>query len=297
MPNQLFDLYAQNTRYSFLRIPAPIYQEFINKAIVNDEFKGFIRSYNQGANSRKHLLINLQDRTSWREHARCLALEDLQKLPDMEKSLKVVTLTTDTDFYHQLTPYHQVNHAHLFKEQFKELLLDENTGYFFPDTINRQELSQFIDEAFDAIHRVFFSSKNVILRENRLDFIEIFYLLLQLKLIEWIQPDTVSLTCKDNIDTGEAYSAEIFAFLKLINNQEWTESDWQHLNFMLYAPALLIRERIMLPERFNRMLSALKIVENVRHELGRENFAKVIQKEFLRLFKTPILHSQILLPR
>jgi hypothetical protein len=297
IPNQLFDLYAHDKRYPFLRIPAPIYQEFINRAIVNDEFKGFLLYYSNPDVAHKHLLINLQDRTAWREHVRCLALEELQKVPELQDALTVVTLATDTDFYHQLAPYHQVNHAHLFKEQFKELLLDEHAGYFFPSTISREELEQFIDQAFEVIHRIFFSSKNVLVRDNRLDFIEIFYLLLQLKLIEWTQPDTVSLTCKDSIDIGEAYSAEIFAFLKLINNQEWTDVDWEHLNFMLYAPALLIRERVMLPERFNRMVSALKAVENARYEFGSENFAKIVREGFVRIFKTPILHSQILLPR
>lgn len=296
IPSQLYALYAQDKHYAFLRMPAPIYQEFINKAIVNDEFKAFLCSYVQGAIPRKHLLINLQDRTAWREHVRCIALEELQQLPEIEDAISVATLAIDTDFYHQLTPYHQVNHAHLFKEQFKELLLDENAGYFFPPNIKREELSVFIDGTFEAIHRIFFSSKNVIMRENRLDFIEIFYWFLQLKLIEWTQPDTVSLTCKDSIDIGEAYSAGIFAFIKLMNNTEWSDADLQHLNFMLYAPALLIRERVMLPERFNRMLSALKVVENARDELGAENLVKIVHEGFINLFKTPILHSQLLLP-
>jgi hypothetical protein len=175
--------------------------------------------------------------------------------------------------------------------------LDANAGYFFPNKINLGDLSAFIDGAFEAIHHIFFSSKNVLVRENRLDFIEIFYILLQLKLIEWLQPDSVSLTCKDGIDVGEANSVSIFAFLKLINNQEWSEEDWLHFNHMLYAPALLIRERIMLPERFNRMLSALKVVDNARYEFGSENFAKISNEEFFHLFKTSILHPQIFLPR
>lgn len=297
LPNQLFDLYVKDKRYAFLRIPAPVYQEFINKAVINDEFRAFLRSYAQGPIPSKHLIINLQDRTSWREFVRCSVLEDLQYQSELENAINVVTLATDTDFYHQLTPYHQINHAHLFKEQFKELLLDINAGYYFPSKINREELSTFIDHAFGAIHKIFFSSKNVLARENRLDFIEIFYVLLQLKIIEWLQPDTVSLTCKDAIDIGEASNATLFTFLKLINNQEWTEADWHQLNFMLYAPALLIRERIMLPERFNRMLSALKVVDNTRYEFGIEDFTKIINEGLLNLFKTPILHSQIFLPR
>jgi hypothetical protein len=297
MPNQLFDLYAEDRRYAFMRLAAPVYQEFINRAVINEEFKAFMQQYIQGANPRKHLLINLQDRTSWREHARCAALEEFQQQPGMENALSVVTLAADTDFYHQLSPYHQINHASTFMEQFKELLLDENSGYFFPPTIKRKELSDFIDGTFEAIHRIFFSSKNVLQRENRLDFIEIFYLFLQLKLVEWVQPDSVSLSCKDSIDTGEAYNAELFAFLKLINNQEWTDHDWQHLHVMLYAPALLIRERVMLPDRFNRLLSALRATENARYEFGAEPFAQLVQEGFAGLFKTPILHSHLLLPR
>lgn len=297
IPNRLFDLYVRDKRYAFFRIPSPVYQEFINRALINDEFRAFLRSYARGALPYKHLLINLQDRTSWREFVRCSVLEDLQYQSEFENVLSVVTLATDTDFYHQLAPYHQTNHAHLFKEQFKEHLLATNAGYFFPSKIDHRELSTFIDGAFDAIHQLFFSSKNVLARENRLDFVEIFYLLIQLKLIEWLQPDTISLTCKDAIDIGEANSTALFAFLKLINHAEWTEADWDHFNFMLYAPALLIRERIMLPERFNRVLSALKVVENVHAEFGAEIFAKMINERLLPLFKTPILHPQISLPR
>ncbi len=297
IPNQLYDLYLEEQRISHLRLAAPIYQEFINKAIVDEEFKSFIRLYNQATPVKKHLLINLQDRTSWREHARCAALEDLQYQPGMSNALFVVTLATDTDFYHQLSPYHQVNHIEPFLEQFKEHLKGEHSGFFFPSCIDKEAFAKFIDDAFPVIHRIFFSSKNVLPRENRLDFIEIFYLFMQLKLLEWVKPDSFSLTCKDGIDIGGAYSSELFVFLKLINGQEWTEEDWDHLNFMLYAPSLLIRERVMLPERFNRMLSALKTIENARSEIGAENFSTMVDIACAPLFETPILKSAILLPR
>lgn len=297
IPNQLYDLFTEERRYQLLRIGAPVCQEYIDKAAVNEEFKAFILNYAQGAMPRKHLLINLQDRTSWRQHGRCHALEQFQYQPGLEHALCVVTLAVDTDFFHQVNPYHQVNHADTFMELFKEHLLDENSGYYFPKAINREELTHFIDSAFPAIHRIFFSSKNVLARENRIEFIEIFYLFLQLKLIEWIQPDSISLTCKDGIDTGEAYSAELFAFLKLINNEEWSENDWLYFNVMIYSPSLLIRERVMLPDRFNRMLGGLKVTENARYEFGEENFSKIIQEGFVLLYKTPILHSQLHLLR
>lgn len=296
IPNQLYDLHVEDHRYSVVRIPAPIFQEYINRAVVIDEFKGFIQDCSQGAIRRKHLLINLQDRTSWREHMRCRVLEELQDQPFMD-ALTVVTLAVDTDFYHQLTPYHVVNHADEFIGQFKELLLDENAGYFFPPSIDRKELSDFMNLACKAIHQLFFSAKNVLSRESRLDFIEIFYLLLQFKVMEWTQADNLSLTCKDSIDTGSAYSGALFAFLKLINSQEWSESDREHLDFILYAPALLIRERATIPDRFNRMVSALKVVENARDDRGHDKFLTLVKEHLAPLFDTPMLQAQIQIPK
>lgn len=294
IPNHLYDLFTENKRYAFLRIPAPISQEFIDKAVVAPEFNAFLRLSSQKKSLSKHLIINMQDRTSWRDYVRCRVLEDLQGQSGISEMLDVVTLAADTEFYHQASPYNHSNHAQLFKKQFKELLLDESSGFFFPSKIKRKDLSLFIDKAFEAIHKTFFSSKNVLARESRLSFIEIFYLMLELKIVEWLQPSTVSISCKDGVDIGEAHSVAIFAFLKLINNKEWTEADWERLNLMLYAPSLLIRERMMQPDRFNRMLSALKSVENVRMELGGEEFAKLVNKAFTGLYETLIINADII---
>jgi hypothetical protein len=297
LPNQLYDLYLNDQRINHFRMPVPIYQETINKAVIDEEFKGFLRSYNQPDGNRKHLLINLQDKTSWREYARCAAIEDLQNQSEFNNVLSVVTLATDTDFYHQLAPYHQNNQAKSFMHQFKEHILGENTGYYFPMSISREALTGFIDQTFEAIHKVFFSSKNVLSREQRMNFIEVFYLLLQLKLIEWIKPDSFSLTCKDGIDCGQSYSVELFMMLKLMNNQNLNEADWEFLNLMLYSPAIITRERVMLPERFNRMVSALRLIENTRAEFGAIDFSKIVEKVFSKAYDSPILKASLHLPR
>jgi hypothetical protein len=297
LPNTMYDLYLEEQRLQHIRFSAPIHQEFINKALINEEFKGFLRHYQIQSPKKKHLLINLQDRTSWREHARCVALEELQEMPEMKEVLTVVTLATDTDFYHQLSPYHQINHADVFIKQFKEHIKGETSGFYFPPSIDKKQLFHFINHSIDAIHKIFFSNKNVLLKEHRMDFIEIFYLLLQLKLIDLVQPTSFSLTCKDTIDIGQSYSVELFILLQLINHQTWTESDRNFVNFLLYAPALLIRERILLAERFNRMISAVRTIENVRHEYGEESFYQLIQEVFKPLFKSSVLEMSIQLPR
>lgn len=295
LPNQLFDLHFSQSRIPHLRFPAPLSQEFIQKAFINEEFRGFLRDYK--AQGKKHLLINLEDRTSWREHARCKAIEEVSADTELKEAICVVTLATNTDFYHQLDPYHQSNQASTFIEQLKEHVKGEGFGFYFPSSLNRKELFTFIDASIEAIHKTFFFDKNTLSRDRRLDFIEIFYVFLQLKLIELVNPSSFSLTNKDSIDLGSAYSAELFAFLKLINNQPWDEEDIKHLNFILYAPALLIRGRLMLIERFNRFLSLLRNVEQIQQEVGKEELKNRVEKAFSPLFKTSLLTANVEKPK
>lgn len=294
-PHQLFDLQVQNRRISNIHLATPLLQEFISKAHVLEEFKGFLAFDSSHVKPNKHLLINLQDRTSWREYARCQALEQLQFQPDLKERICVVTLAIDTDFYNQIAPYHQLNHAKPFINQFRAQLTEEEFGFYFPPSIDRQELVEFIDRTLEKIHQVFFSSKNVLRREERLNFIEIFYLFLQLKLIDMVKPSSFSLTCKDGIDMGASYNTELFILLKLINQPRLEEKDKKYLDYLLYAPALLIRERILFPERFNRLVSVVRVIENVQHP-SEKLFGEVIRDVFSPLFKTPILQSTLLLP-
>ena len=238
-------------------------------------------------------MISLQDRTSWREHFRCVALEDLQSLDEFKNHLTVITLTKDTEFYHQLAPYHQDNHAEIFIEHLKEHLADVNSGFYFPDSIRKALFPHFINGVIEAVHRIFFSNKNILLREHRMDFIEIFYLFLQLKLIELVKPDSFSLTCKDGVDIGAAANAQLFAFLKLINKEKFTEADHACMNQILYGPSVFVRGRVVQPERFNRMLNAIRTMESIKDQLGESHFAMIIQEAFGDFYKSDILKSRL----
>ena len=291
VPNKLFDLHIPNQRIIHLRIPSPIYQEFIHKANVLEGFKGFLRFYAE--QSKKHLLINLQDRTSWLEYIRSTALEELQKTPELKETLQVVTLAIDTDFYHQLHPYNQLNHADAFFKQFREHILSDSAGFFFPSKIKKAQLDKFIMESFKKIHKVFFSGKNVLSRENRMSFIDIFYMFLILKIIDWVNPESFSLTCKDAIDRGPGYSASLFAFMKLIQVDGWQNQDIDYLDYLLHGPSLMFRERLLQPDQFNRIVTTMSTIEKARNELGGEKFVQVIQDQFSPLYNLPLLDVHV----
>lgn len=289
LPYPLFDLHLPDRHVTCLRLPAPITQEVIHKAAVNEEFKAFLRSTLKPGNKRRHLLINLQDRTSWREYARCHALEELAEQSDFKDAISVITLGIDTDFTHQAGEYEQVNHADTFMSQLKDQVESKTTGYYFPPEIKRALFFGFVDECMDAVHCIFFSGRNVLKREDRQDFIQIFMLFLTLKVIDIIKPDSFSFSCKDGVDMGGSYSGLLFAFLTLLHQPELSAEELDHLNAILYGPALFIRERAMLSGPFNRMVSALKVIENARQEFGQDQFAKRLHESLRLLFKAPLI--------
>lgn len=257
LPSQLFYISTEELHATCLRLPCPTHQDIINKAEIVEEFKGFLRMLGSRMKKQRHLLVNLQDKTSWNEHARCKALEELSKEGEFSGTFAVVTLPKDTSFYHQSDIYRNLSEADHFIEQFKEQIAGgEQCGFYFSQHVNMKKIAQFVDKAMDIVHKVFFNYNKELSRKNRLDFIEIFYNLLVVKLIEEIEPDSFSFTCKDAIDTGVAASAGLYSFLRTLGNAaNWKEEEKDFLLWMLYTPALLVRERAIDPHRMHRFAS------------------------------------------
>src|SRR5690606_3057194 len=152
--------------------PSPTRQSIIKKAEIADEFLGFLRSLS--GEKKRHLIINLQDRTSWKEFARARALETLQLNAEFNHQLVVMSFPKDTDFYHQTNEYLNLNKAEDFLKAFKaQSESAEECGYFFPPALKKNEIIRFAENAFPLIHELFFHAKNSLTRRNREDFIEI----------------------------------------------------------------------------------------------------------------------------
>lgn len=279
-----------------VRMGCPVIQEYINKAVVNEEFKAFLRGLAEPASEIKSLLlINLQDRNSWREHARSVALESLQNHADFSAVLAVATIARDSDFHYQLPPYDQNNKMDNFLDGYKEHLRDEGSGYYFPQPLRKFLTAASVRGLLNATHKIFFNGKNMLLREQRLNFIEIFDLLLILKIIDAARPDSFCLLCKDGVDGGGAMNAFLYSFLKLVNSKEGlSENEWEELNLLLHVPAMVVRERLIQPDRFMRLIAALKVVEGAKEEYGPESFLKLFQSAFSPFYETGILRSRIL---
>ncbi|MEM1282743.1 MAG: hypothetical protein AAGG81_04235 [Chlamydiota bacterium] len=293
LPVPQYSLFFQDKKVSNIRIPSPTSQEFIHKVHIDELFYGFLRACEKDHVLRKHLLINLQDKTSWREIGRCQVLEGIANISKLKNHVGIVTLATDTEFYHQLSPYHNDNDARIFQQHLLDQISDEGSGYYFPEQFRKALFPDFAEQLVDAIHRIFFSEKKKLTRNERLNYIEIYYFFLILKLIEIAKPDSYSLTCKDGIDIGGSLNIILYTMLHLLNESELSSKDYDCLHYLLYIPALMNRERLMISDRFNRAIAVIRAVEELRNEFGSKNFSLIIEEAFGPLYETSILHSQL----
>lgn len=260
LPSSLYEIEHKGKSILVLRIPSPTRQSIINKVEIVEEFKGFLR---YSGSKNKHLIVNLQDRTSWREFSRSGAVESMQKMAEFSGHLFVLTLPKDTDFYFQNNEYLHLEKANDFLISFKAQLENfESCGFHFPLPWKLHDVQKFVAELLPLIHEHFFESKTKLSRKEREDFIEIVYQFLILKAIEICEPDSLSFTCKDAVDTGAAQSALFYIFLRILSGDLDPKIDRDFLLWLLYTPAFFVRERAIDPERFYRALSAAEGMEN-----------------------------------
>lgn len=246
---------------SLLRLACPTMQEIISKAYIVDEFKEYLRSVLNKKGDYHHLIINYQDNTSWKEHARSSVLEELGNQAEFSNILTIITLSKDSDFYHQSGPYRELSSGESFLKHFKEHLMDENTGYYFPQKIREILFDGFIDKLFVEIYKTFFKNHDILSLQERQSFIEIAYGFIELKLIEETQCSYLCLTSKDGLDVSATASTALLVLIKLADNKKLTQKEIEQVLYILFGQTMLIRERNLQPERFDRLLQFIMLLE------------------------------------
>lgn len=261
-PRLLYKIQSEVFHIDVLRIPSPTKQEVINKAQGSLIFKTFVKSMKIVKTGSKLFFINLQDRTSWQDSARCQYIESISSQSEFSDAVEVCTLAKDTSFYNQSEEYLSMHHAADFKKLLQEQIASGGScGFYFSQNISYQYLAPFVEKIIDLIHQHFFGSKEDLSRKNRLDFIEIFYFFFTLKMIDMIRPTDLTLSCKDSIDTSPAAYAGLFAFIKIFSpDDQWNHEEEDFFVWMMQSSALMYRDRAIFQQRFERVVSALAVI-------------------------------------
>lgn len=277
----LYKIHNKNIKTSVIRLPSPTHQEYIHEAKVSNVFTGFIEGVKQSSKDAKFLLFNLQDKTSWREYAR---VEVLEKLPEKNKfkdCLEVCTLPCSSEFYEQKEEYEKLNDAQDFKKVFlSQIEGEDECGFHYSHLIPKKKACDFSKACIESIHEFFFGSKECLSKKNRENFIDIFYFFFSLKIIDEVKPTFMSFTCKDSIDLGSCLTTGFYAFSKLMGlDPEWSQEEENFLTYLLFAPALLVRQRITQKGPSERMLSALSTL-HAELDIQRDKVVSSFEKLF-----------------
>ena len=253
IPSKMYEIKYLEKNLKVSRLASPTMQLTISDPKIIEEFKEFIRSLKE---NESFLMLNFQNKHSFKESPRCHILDAFQKKSDFLGKIFVVTLDKQSEFYTQSGIFLNLNLAKHFKEEFKKEL--STNGFTL---IVSKSFSKFIDNSIDFVHKVFFNNSENLSRNNRLDFIEIFYNFLILKIMEILKPDFMSFTDKDAIDYASASMSSFFVFLKLLLGDKFDKKDEDYLRLLLYYPAFLIRERSINSKQLNRVASSLSHFE------------------------------------
>jgi len=261
IPSMEATLKDEDHEIEVLRMACPTLQEVINRAYITEEFKSYLRRSLFNKSDFHHLIINYQDRTSWKEFARCKALEDLSHQAEFSDLLTIVTFATDTDFYHQSGVYETLADAHTFMDHIKQHLFDVSSGFVIPKEIKTEEFVGFIDQLLAKIHKNFFQGQDLLSLADRKSFIELVYAFVELKILELTHSTTLSLSSKDGLDQSATATLSLFALLLLNENNSISKEKLPHLFNTLFGPTLMVRERLITRDHFDRLVGLVQLLE------------------------------------
>lgn len=260
-PSLVFTLVSETKEIPIMRMAAPVYQSSIRRAEIVKEFEAWINP-SLIENRKKILLIDLQDSTSSLEYARTEVLKELWENSADKSALSLVRLAKKTDFYFQKDAYKELEEASVFIQNLEQQLEEGDLcGFWIPPEL-LGHISGFVKGYGSMIHEVFFDKKEHLSCRQRQDFIEIFYAFFSLKLIEWINPDSVVFISKDGLDTAVSSIAALFFCAKhLMAKQKFSEQDRDFIFWILYGAPLLVRERALHKQEALRCIHFLETFE------------------------------------
>ncbi|QZA58659.1 hypothetical protein [Candidatus Rhabdochlamydia porcellionis] len=281
-PIQIYTILMDQLKISCMKIASMTMQATLTDIELVPEFIGFMQVL--VSRDQKYLVINLQNRSSWQERARCTCLEKSQYKQEFSDHLSVITFDKNSDFYHQREGSSKA--SDFLSKCAQEVLSGQEYGFYFPPTVNNSRLTFFVNKALLLVHELFFDGKKEFSHQDRLDYIEIFHFFLFLHIIDQLRPDVLSFTCKDGVDTSSLFSAEVFAWLHVMNHPEGLpKSKRDFLLYLLYVPAMTLRGRSVDKDRIQRMASAMHIfIEKLNHNgfIIQEAFSQLYQVSFFK---------------
>lgn len=283
IPHVLFStqhLRGQSVERSVLNIRCgtPTHEDLFSVLSCHAEVNPECRGYFEACRflKKRHLYVNLQNRERkflWKNEApRCLAIEQLQQ--EYADVLTLVGLDKDSPFYWQEDEFKDLNLAHALKEEMLEQMFEKkNSGFYLsPFLKESQEFKEKVACLLDNVHEKVFSSEIELEHRQRKDFIECFYLFFIDFLIQWKEVDFYNVSCKDCIDRAGGMNSLLYFYHYLQSGADIKSFDLEDFNALVFAPALIVRQREIKRQRLDRLIGAAQALIATRNFLLKKSF-------------------------
>lgn len=244
---------------------SPTMQRTLDQAKVIPEWIERLDAGNR--KEEKIVLLNLQERLSIEEIARCSALEELSQRAVIKESFFLIGYPTLNDFYFQAGEYLDISDKPLFKSILMAQFLEKKQGpYFFSKPLAEQTLlkiNQWIDD-------VFFKEKDSLTVTDRLNWIELFHHLLLRDFLQKEKATHFYCVSKDGVDQATTYIATFYCIEQIFSPGKEVQKELIH--FLFFLPALIERDRVVQGKVFHRSttLLAMLLIAREKGELTQE---------------------------
>ena len=264
IPHHLCDLSWADRVIPIVQMPSPTRQDRIDAAIPTEIFQ--VALHRIVREEGPVLIVNLQDRSAWRDGARCLAIEGLSG-----DGASVLSLPRDGEWYQQEGDFEKLSSAKRFKEAMVLQILGEGVHGI---TVSEDSLRHLIDE----LHTAIYGGRNSLTKTMRCELIDLVHLFLILRAIEEVKPGSVLVCCKDGLDiTGTAIGG-LFSWMKFLNQRPFSEEEKTWLGTAVLGLPLIERQRLLFPDRFRRLVNLIKVLEE--GAFTDPSFVRAVEKFF-----------------
>lgn len=233
------------------------------------EFAFFIKSL--VASQQTFLYVNLQiNFSTGAEKSRTDQIRALHY--ENPSTFRLVMLDMDSPFYYQTHTANMLCTIDNFREEFFIILFQEGTHY---------ELGGATDEdvfiLFSWIESTLFEGQELLTQEERQIYIDVFYAMFVLRLIQKQQPNYFTIVCKDGLDRAGCVNALLRDLILLIKGEE-NDAFKKAIHVVnIHAPTIAVKKIAMLPVRRARYLQANA---HLYDPTIKSKFQKMLQSNF-----------------
>ncbi|MEG0036846.1 MAG: hypothetical protein RSB82_03630 [Victivallaceae bacterium] len=252
---------VKNKDYSLkiMSAPCPTVQKSIAYADLVEEFSYFMDSLKE--TEEKLFVINLQNRLSKKDKARCALLEDFflrtsseevvfLTIPEPEEVLR--SLESERGIVEDLDEFLSVlKHNISFNERSQYRMI---AATVFLDR-------EFLHDLLLSLKDVFFSRKRALFRNDKLLLLELMNLNIAVKIIDIYRPQCLLALSKDGLDRTSAFC---FCLENLLDPVICLSKDSEYLKTVfcrLMASTMTLRDRLMRSDSFD---ITVKVMNSLR---------------------------------